>query len=125
MQVNRRKKKEARRAAVRLRVRRKVRGSEQRPRLAVFRSNRNLHLQIIDPNVGRTLASLSTLEKAFRERGFDAGANREAAAAAGKLLAERAIGVGIKQIVFDRGGYDYHGRVRALADAAREGGLEF
>jgi large subunit ribosomal protein L18 len=68
---------------------------------------------------------VSTLEKAFRERGFDAGANREAAAAAGKLLAERAIGVGIKQIVFDRGGYDYHGRVRALADAAREGGLEF
>ena len=125
MQVNRRKKKEARRAAVRLRVRRKVRGSEQRPRLAVFRSNRNLHLQIIDDNVGRTLASVSTLEKAFRERGFDAGANREAAAAAGKLLAERAIGVGIKQIVFDRGGYKFHGRVKALAEAAREGGLSF
>ncbi len=125
MQVNRRKKKEARRSAVRLRVRRKVRGSEQRPRLAVFRSNRHLHLQIIDDNVGRTLASVSTLEKGFCERGFEVGANREAAAAAGKLLAERALGAGIKQIVFDRGGYDYHGRIQALADAAREGGLEF
>ncbi len=125
MQVNRRKKKEARRAAVRLRVRRKVLGSEERPRLAVFRSNRHLHLQIIDDNAGRTLASVSTLEKAFRDRGFDVGGNRQAAAAAGKLLAERALGAGIKRIVFDRGGYDYHGRVRALAEAAREGGLEF
>ncbi len=125
MQVNRRKKKEARRAAVRLRVRRKVSGSEQRPRLCVFRSNRHLHLQIIDDNAGRTLASVSTLEKAFHARGFDAGANCEAAAAAGTLLAERALGAGIKQIVFDRGGYDYHGRVQALAEAAREGGLEF
>ena len=125
MQVNRRKKKEARRAAVRLRIRRKVSGSEQRPRLCVFRSNRHLHLQIIDDNAGRTLASVSTIEKAFRARGFDAGANCEAAAAAGTLLAERALGAGIKQIVFDRGGYDYHGRVQALAEAAREGGLEF
>ena len=125
MQVNRRKKKEARRSAVRLRVRRKVRGSEQRPRLAVFRSNRHLHLQIIDDNVGRTMVSVSTLEKGFRERGFDGGANREAATLAGTLLAERAVGAGIKKIVFDRGGYDYHGRIQALAEAAREGGLEF
>lgn len=125
MLVNRRKKKEERRAAVKARVRRRVVGTSERPRFTVFRSNRHLHLQVIDDADGRTLASVSTLEKAFQELGFGAGGNVEAAKAAGKLLAERAAGAGVTQVVFDRNGYDYHGRVRAVADAAREGGLKF
>jgi len=123
MQVNRRKKKEARRTAVRQRVRRRVNGTVDRPRLAVFRSSRQLQLQIIDDSAGRTLASVSTLEKAFQERGHKGGATVEAATEAGKLLAERAGEAGVKQVVFDRGGYNYHGRVRAVAEAAREAGL--
>lgn len=125
MLVNRRKKKENRRAAVKTRVRQKVHGTTDRPRLAVFRSNRHLHLQVIDDLEGATLASVSTLEEAFRTLGFEDGGNVAAAKAAGKLLAERAGEAGIKQVVFDRNGYDYHGRVRAVADAAREGGLDF
>ncbi len=125
MLVNRRKKKENRRAAVRARVRKRVTGTPERPRLSVFRSNRQLHLQVIDDAEGRTLVSVSTLEKAFRELGFEAGSNISAAKAAGKLLAERASEAGVTQVVFDRNGYDYHGRVRAAADAAREGGLKF
>jgi len=125
MQVNRRKKKEKRRAAVKARVRSKVRGNAARPRLAVFRSNKHLHLQVIDDASGHTLASVSTLEKAFKDLGFAVGATTPAAGAAGKLLAERAMQVGVKQVVFDRSGYDYHGRVRAAAEAAREAGLEF
>lgn len=125
MLVNRRKKKENRRAAVKARVRRKVEGTAERPRLSIFRSNRHLHLQVIDDAEGRTLASVSTLEKSFHDLGFESGGNVEAAKAAGKLLAERAAEAGVKQVVFDRNGYDYHGRVRAVADAAREGGLKF
>ncbi len=125
MLVNRRKKKELRREAVRRRVRARVSGTGERPRLTVYRSNRHLHLQIIDDEQGRTLVSMSTLEKAFREQGFHLGATVPAATAAGKLLAERAIQAGVKRVVFDRNGYDYHGRVRAVAEAAREGGLEF
>lgn len=125
MKVNRRKKKETRRAAVRTRVRRKLRGTPERPRLSVFRSNRNLHLQLVDDDAGRTLVSVSTLEAGFRELGFHAGANVPAAKEAGKLLAKRAREAGIGSVVFDRNGYDYHGRVRAVAEAAREAGLEF
>ena len=125
MLVNRRKKKEERRDAVKRRVRRKVRGTADRPRLSVARSTRQLHLQVIDDDSGVTLASVSTLEKAFRDLGFQAGGNVPAASAAGKLLAERAIEAGCKAVVFDRNGHDYHGRVRAAAEAARESGLQF
>lgn len=125
MQVNRRKKKEERRAAVRTRVRQRVHGTRERPRLSVFRSNRQLHLQLIDDLEGQTLVSVSTLEEGFQELGFENGGNVDAAEAAGKLLAERAEEAGVERAVFDRNGYDYHGRVRAVAEAAREGGLDF
>lgn len=91
----------------------------------MFRSDRHLHLQIIDDVEGKTLASLSTQEAAFRQQGFQHGATVPAAKAAGKLIGERAKAAGIGKVVFDRGGYAYHGRVRAIADAAREVGLEF
>lgn len=121
----RRKKKEIRRSAVRQRIRRRVRGTAERPRLAVFRSGRHLHLQLIDDVKGKTLVSLSTQEASFREQGFQHGATVPAAKAAGKLIGERAKAAGVGKVVFDRGGYAYHGRVRAVADAAREVGLEF
>jgi large subunit ribosomal protein L18 len=95
-----------------------------KPRLSVFRSSKQIYCQIIDDNEGKTLASASSLEKANREA-FKTGANIEAAAAIGKLIAERALQAGITEIVFDRGAYMYHGRVKALADGAREGGLSF
>ena len=92
-----------------------------RPRLSVFRSNKNIYAQVIDDARGVTLASASSVEKT----GPDKGADKEAAAAVGKLVAERALEKGVKDVVFDRGGYIYHGRVKALADAAREAGLNF
>jgi len=95
-----------------------------RPRLSVFRSSKHIYAQVIDDAAGRTLASASSLEKPLREA-LKTGADTEAAAAVGKLLAQRAVAAGIKDVVFDRGGYLYHGRVKALADAAREGGLTF
>ena len=119
----RRKKKEIRRQGVRQRIRRRVRGTAERPRLVVFRSDRHLHLQIIDDEEGKTLVSMSTEEAPFHDRGFNHGATVSAAAEAGKLLAERARDAGISSVVFDRGGYSYHGRVRAVAEAAREVGL--
>jgi len=125
MSIQRGRKKQARRAAVRQRIRRRVQGTSERPRLAVFRSHRHLHLQLIDDEQGKTLASLSTQEASFRDQGFKTGATVPAASAAGKLLGERAKEAGISKAVFDRGGYAYHGRVRAVADAAREAGLEF
>jgi large subunit ribosomal protein L18 len=125
MSIQRGKKKQIRRNAVRQRVRRRVRGTAERPRLSVFRSQRHLHLQVIDDIEGRTLVSLSTEEPAFQEQGFKRGATVSAATAAGKLLGERAKAAGVSKVVFDRGGYAYHGRVRAVADAAREAGLEF
>jgi large subunit ribosomal protein L18 len=94
-----------------------------RPRLSVFRSSKNIYAQVIDDAKGVTLASASSLEKDFRSS--KKGADKAAAAAIGKLVAERAIKAGVKDVVFDRGGYIYHGRVKALADAAREGGLNF
>ncbi len=94
-----------------------------RPRLSVFRSNRYIYAQIVDDRQGRTLVAASSLEKDLRE-GPGAG-NRQAAQAVGARLAERALAAGVTDVVFDRGGYKYHGRVKALADAAREGGLSF
>ena len=104
------------------RVRRKVSGTAERPRLAVFRSTRHMVAQVIDDSTGRTLAAASTVEPDLRS---GATGNRTAAAAVGRLVAERAKAAGISRVVFDRGGFLYHGRVAAVADAAREAGLEF
>ncbi len=100
------------------------RTSNGRPRLSVFRSGKNIYAQVIDDGEGRTVAAASSLDKSLREA-LKTGADKAAATAVGKLLAERAIAAGIKQVVFDRGAYLYHGRVKALAEAAREGGLDF
>jgi large subunit ribosomal protein L18 len=105
------------------RVRKKVSGTPERPRLAVFRSNRHVVAQVIDDLSGRTLAAASSLEGTVKSAG--ATGNRSAAAAVGKLVAERATAAGVTRVAFDRGGFLYHGRVAALADAAREAGLEF
>ncbi len=104
-----------------LRVRGKISGTAARPRLCVFRSSKNISAQIIDDVAGVTLVSASTVEKSFNEY----GGNKDAAKAIGKLIAERAIEKGITEVVFDRGGYVYHGRVQELAEGAREGGLKF
>jgi large subunit ribosomal protein L18 len=95
-----------------------------RPRLSVFRSGLHIYAQVIDDGKGQTLAAASTIDKSLKA-GLKTGANIEAAKAVGKLLAERAIAAGVKEVVFDRGSYLFHGRVKALADAAREGGLSF
>ena len=105
------------------RLRKKVSGSSARPRLAVFRSNKHIVAQVIDDRAGRTLAAASTHEADLRSVGGTS--NKEAAAAVGRLVAERAKASGITTVVFDRGGFVYHGRIAALADAAREAGLEF
>jgi large subunit ribosomal protein L18 len=106
-------------------VRRKVKlAARGRARLSVFRSSQHIHVQLIDDEKGVTIAAASSLEKAMRES-QKTGANIAAAKAVGKLIAERAIEKGVKEVVFDRGGYLYHGRIKALADAAREGGLSF
>jgi large subunit ribosomal protein L18 len=99
--------------------------SEPRPRLSVFRSSQHIYAQVIDDLAGRTLAAASSLDKGLRGGGLESGCNKDAAVAVGKLIAERAIAAGVKSVVFDRGGYMFHGRVKALADAAREGGLDF
>lgn len=116
------------RNAVRLRrhtrVRKHVHGTAERPRLCVFRSHSHIYAQIIDDEQANTLASASTLDKELRETVTNGG-NVEAAKAVGELVAKRALDQGIKTVVFDRGGYVYHGRVAALAEAAREAGLEF
>ena len=98
-----------------------------RPRLSVFRSGKHIYAQVIDDRKGVTLAAASSLDEAFKVKASDkkTGANKDAAAHVGKLIAERAIAAGVKDVVFDRGGYQYHGRVAALATAAREGGLSF
>ncbi len=110
------------RKRVHKRIRRKVGGDTQRPRLAVFRSVKHIYAQVIDDSVGHTLAAASSNEKSD---GIKSGGNVAGAKAVGKLLAERAKEKGVRSVVFDRGGYLYHGRVKALADAAREGGLVF
>lgn len=106
------------------RVRRKVSGTPERPRLSVFRSLKHIRVQVIDDSVGRTLAAASTEEKVLAE-GLTGSSNLGAAVAVGKAIAERAKAAGITAVVFDRGGRPFHGRVKALADAAREGGLDF
>jgi large subunit ribosomal protein L18 len=110
-----------RRERVRFRVRQAAKG---RPRLSVFRSSRHIYVQIIDDREGRTLAAASTLDSAIKPS-LKTGADVGAAAAVGKLIAERAKAAGVDEVVFDRGAYLFHGRIKALADAAREGGLEF
>jgi large subunit ribosomal protein L18 len=106
------------------RVRKKLRGSADQPRLSVFRSNKHLSCQLIDDASGKTLASASTQEKALRTE-LKSGGNCAAAKILGSRIAERALASGVKRVVFDRGRYKYHGRVAELAKAAREGGLEF
>ena len=110
-----------RRERLRYQLRQKGHG---RPRLSVFRSEKNIHAQVIDDARGHTLAAASSLDKGLKAA-LKTGADKTAASAVGKLLAERALAAGVKQVVFDRGSYLYHGRVKALADAAREGGLDF
>jgi large subunit ribosomal protein L18 len=110
-----------RRERLRYQLRQKANG---RPRLSVFRSEKNIYAQVIDDAQGRTLAAASSLDKDLRAA-LKTGADKAAAAAVGKLLAERALAAGVKEVVFDRGSYLYHGRVQSLADAAREGGLAF
>ena len=105
------------------RVRKKIHGTAARPRLAVFRSNKHLSLQVIDDDAGRTLVAASTAEAELRAGG--SGATVAAATRLGQVLAERAKAAGVNQVVFDRGGFLYHGRVAAVAAAAREAGLEF
>lgn len=109
------------RHAIHGRIRAKIGGTSQRPRLAVFRSLNHIYAQLVDDSTGVTLASAATTEKAFRGR---TGGNVAAAREVGKLIAERAREKGVTRVVFDRGGYIYHGRVRGLAEAAREAGLE-
>ena len=111
----------AQRAKRHARVRGKISGTAERPRLSVFRSENHIYAQIIDDVAQNTLCSASTVEKGFEGN----GGNIEAAAKVGKTLAERALAKGIEEVVFDRGGNIYHGRVKALADGAREGGLKF
>jgi large subunit ribosomal protein L18 len=108
------------RRAVHKRIRRKVSGSAQRPRLTIYRSLNHIYAQIIDDEQGRTIAAASTTEKDLRGA---TGGNIDAAVRVGRAIAERALSNGIESVVFDRGGYRYHGRVKALADAAREAGL--
>ena len=104
-----------------IRVRGKISGTAERPRLSVFRSESNIYAQIIDDVAGNTLVAASSVEKAFEGN----GGNIEAAKKVGAMIAERALQKGIEEVVFDRGGYVYHGRVAALAEGAREGGLKF
>ena len=112
----------ARRAA---RVRRQVKAvANGRPRLSVHRSSKNIYAQIIDDVAGNTIAAASTLDADLRKK-LKTGADKDAAAAVGKLVAERASKAGVKEVVFDRGAFIYHGRIKALADAAREAGLNF
>jgi large subunit ribosomal protein L18 len=106
------------------RIRRRVAGSPERPRMCVFRSDRHIYVQIVDDTTGKVLASASTLSKEFKEQGLK-GSGVPAAKAIGALIARRAGEKSIAQVVFDRSGFIYHGRVKALADAAREKGLKF
>jgi large subunit ribosomal protein L18 len=113
--------KKAIRNRIHMRIRRKLRGTSERPRLAVFRSVAHIYAQVIDDSEGKTLVSASSVDKGAKTK----GGNVAAAKAIGTLVADRAKEKGIKSVVFDRGGYQYHGRVKALADAARAAGLEF
>jgi large subunit ribosomal protein L18 len=106
-------------------VRKKVSGTPDRPRLTVFRSQKNIYAQIVDDMAGRTLVAASSQEKPMREKLSTGGGNKTAAAVVGTFLAEKAVEAGIKKVIFDRNGFPFHGRVKELAEAARKGGLEF
>lgn len=112
--------KEGRRKRIHYRIRKKIQGTAERPRISVYRSNRAIYCQLIDDVNGRTLAAASTMDKEVAKTGN----KTEQSKAVGKLLADRAKAAGVEETVFDRGGYLYHGRVKALADGAREGGLK-
>jgi large subunit ribosomal protein L18 len=118
-------KKQFRRLRRKRRVRKKITGTNDRPRLTVFRSHRNIYAQLIDDTAGRTLVAASSMEAPVAGQLDGAAGNCVAAKAVGKALAEKANEAGIKKAVFDRNGYPYHGRVKDLAEAARQGGLEF
>ncbi|HEY8344564.1 MAG TPA: 50S ribosomal protein L18 [Bacillota bacterium] len=107
------------------RIRKKLIGTTERPRLAVYKSLHHIYAQIIDDTAGKTLISASTVDPEIKKKLKGFGGNVESAKLIGKLIAERALAKGVKQVVFDRGGHVYHGRIAALAEAAREGGLEF
>jgi large subunit ribosomal protein L18 len=107
------------------RVRKKIRGTSERPRLMVFRSSKNIYAQIIDDNASNTLVAASSVSKDIRSKISGERGNKKGASAIGKFIAERALENGIKKVIFDRNGFVYHGRVKALAEAARENGLEF
>jgi large subunit ribosomal protein L18 len=112
------------RQARRKRIRGRIQGTPEKPRLSVFRSSRHIYAQIIDDHLGNILASASTMDKQIRET-LKTGGNIDAAKEVGKLLADRAVEKKIETVAFDRGGFKFHGRVKALAEAAREGGLKF
>ena len=118
------KKKTVRRMRRKRHIRKHVTGTEQRPRLTVFRSHKNIYAQIIDDTAGKTLVAASSMDKAFRE-GDGHGGNKAAAARVGETLAAKAVEAGIQTVVFDRNGYPFHGRIRELAEAARKAGLKF
>jgi large subunit ribosomal protein L18 len=112
-----------RRLRIKRRVRKVVSGTQERPRLTVFRSNKQIYAQVVDDNVGKTLAAASSIEKEFAGKEFKD--KKEQASLVGEILAKRALEAGITNCVFDRNGYLYHGRVKSLADGARNGGLNF
>jgi large subunit ribosomal protein L18 len=117
--------KPALRRRVRYRIRREISGTAGRPRLAVFRSNRHIYVQVVDDEGGKTVASASTMDKEIRSKVAEKGATIEAATEVGTLVGERLKKAGVETVVFDRGGYQYHGRVRALAEATRSAGIKF
>ena len=119
--------KQDRRSRIRMRLRKRTRGTTERPRLSVFRSLLHVYVQAVDDTTGRTVASASSVEPSVKASlaGKARGGNLAGAQAIGRTIAERLIAKGVKTVVFDRGGYLYHGRVRAVAEAAREAGLEF
>jgi large subunit ribosomal protein L18 len=121
--VNREKFIQRQRQRRRFRVRKNIRGTGARPRLSVYRSNKNIACQIINDEDRKTLVAISTRDKGLREQ-VSYGGNKEAATVVGRMLAERALAAGIRAVCFDRGHYKYHGRIAALADAAREAGLQ-
>ncbi len=110
--------KQERRNKIKARIRGKISGTAERPRMSVFRSNKQIYLQLVDDMTGKTLAAASS-------KGIEEGTKSEIAAKVGKAIAEKALAAGVAQVVFDRNGYLFHGRVKSLADAAREGGLKF
>lgn len=107
-----------------MRTRKKINGTAERPRLNVFRSEKQIYAQIINDELGTTLVAASSLDKELKDK-ISAGSNKDAAKAVGELVAKKALEAGINKVVFDRGGYIYHGRVKELAEAARQAGLEF